>query len=55
MGRLRGSKNKHTSDKIITSSLSTKERIFILANLIIDKIIADQKNGYQLLNKLNST
>ena len=54
MGRLRGSKNKNSSTKVIASSMTSKERISILANLIIDKIIADQKNGYPLLNKLNS-
>ena len=53
MGRLKGSLNKNLQSRTITSSLSSQERIHFLANLIIDKILEDQKNGEVLLRKLN--
>ena len=53
MGRLKGSLNKNLQSRLITSSLSSQGRIHFLANLIIDKILEDQKNGEVLLRKLN--
>ncbi len=46
--------NKTTKsyDKSSSSSLSTKDRIHFIANIIIDKIIEDQKNGGTLFKKL---
>lgn len=35
-----------------TLAYSTKQRINLIANLIVDKIIEDQKNGAPLLRKI---
>jgi len=53
MARTKGSKNK-PKPKIRhkTSTLSPKERIELISNLIIDRIIDDQNNGKQLLRKI---
>jgi len=55
MGRVKGSKNKNTEPRPATSSLSTEERILFLANLIIDRIQEDRKNGGILLRKIIGT
>ncbi len=52
MARLKGSKNKNSDVKPKTSSLSTQERIHLLANLIIEGILEDQKNGQTILKKI---
>ncbi len=48
MGRLKGSVNKISSKRPKTSSLSSEDRIKFLANIIIDRILEDQKNGQPL-------
>ncbi len=53
MGRLKGSLNKNSQSRPIASSLTPQERIRFLANLIIDKILEDQRNGGMVLKKLN--
>ncbi len=53
MGRLIRSKNKNSIKRPQTSALSTTERIRLLANLVIDRILEDQKNGKTLLRKIN--
>ena len=52
MGRLKGSTNKISGIRPKTSLLSSEERIKFLANIIIDRIVEDQKNGQLLLNKI---
>jgi len=52
MGRVKGIRNKNSQIRPVTSSLSPEERIRVLANLIIDRILDDQKNGQVLLKKL---
>ena len=52
MGRLKGSVNKISSKRLKTSSLSSEDRIKFLANIIIDRILEDQKNGQPLYNKI---
>lgn len=52
MGRVKGIRNKSTQKRSITSSLSPEERIQVLANLIIDRILEDQRNGQVLLKKI---
>lgn len=52
MGRLKGSLNKNSKGMVITSSLSPDERIHFLANLIIDKILEDQRQNGILLKKI---
>lgn len=42
---------KNSSTTPTTLSLSAKERVKFLANLIIDRIIEDQKNGSELYRK----
>jgi uncharacterized membrane-anchored protein len=52
MGRHIGSKNIKSNVRPLASNLSTEERIHFIANIIIDKIIEDQKNGGILFKKL---
>lgn len=52
MGRVKGIRNKNTETRPVTSSLSPEERIHLLANIIIDRILEDQKNGQKLLKTL---
>lgn len=42
---------KNSSTTPTTLSLTAKERVKFLANLIIDRIIEDQKNGNALYKK----
>lgn len=53
MGRHQGSKNKQKSVPW-PMNLSTNKRIDLLANIIVDKIIEDQKNGSPLLKKIEA-
>lgn len=55
MARLKGSKNKNSEDRTITSSLSPHERVRFLANLIIEKALQDQRNGQLLLKKIHES
>lgn len=55
MARLKGSKNKNSEARIVTSSLSPHERIRFIANLIIEKALNDQRNGLVLLKKINES
>lgn len=48
MARTKGSKNKNSSALPEYSMLPTEERITLIANLIIDRVIDDQQNGKQL-------
>jgi hypothetical protein len=52
MARLKGSKNKQTAGMPAYTSLPTEERLFVLANLIIDRITEDQQAGGALLKQL---
>ncbi len=55
MGRIKGSKNKinaSESGRPFTSTLPIEERLKILANLLIDRIIEDHKNGNLHITKL---
>ena len=53
MTSLKGGKNKNSDSRPSTSSLSSHERIRFIANLIIEKILEDQKNGQVLLKKIH--
>ncbi len=53
MGRIKGSKNRNSTKRPQTSALSTSERIQLLANLMIERILEDQKSGNALLRKIN--
>jgi len=53
MARTKGSKNKKIqSGRIKTSTLTSTERLHLLTNLIIDRIIHDQNHGAVLLTKI---
>jgi len=52
MARLKGSKNKNSSDMPLYSTLPTEERLIVLANLIVDRILEDQTSGSTLLKRL---
>lgn len=52
MARTRGSKNKNSSAVPRYTALTTQERVVMLANLIIDRVLEDQESGARLLAKL---
>ena len=52
MGRLKGSKNKNSGEVPVYSKMPTEERVFVIANLIIDRIIEDQTNDQRLLRQI---
>lgn len=52
MARTKGSKNKNSAEVPMYTSLPTEEKLFVLANLIIDRIVEDQKTGGKLLRQL---
>jgi len=54
MARPKGSKNKNSSALPQYAALSTDERLEVLANLIVDKILEDQTSGRALLKKIES-
>lgn len=53
MSRLKGSKNSSANSRPFASTLSPEERIRFLANIIVDKILEDQKNGQVILHSIN--
>lgn len=54
MGRVKGIKNKTSVKKSQVMTLTPPDRIKFLANLIIDRIIEDQRNQSILFNKINT-
>ena len=52
MARTKGSKNKNSAEMPMYTSLPTEEKLFVLANLIIDRIVEDQRTGGKLLRQL---
>jgi hypothetical protein len=53
MARHKGSKNKNSSALPAYTELPTKERIEVIANLVVDKIFEDLQNGRKILKALN--
>lgn len=53
MGRAKGSVNKNSASIPTTMTMTPAERITFLANLIIDRILEDQKQGMPILNSLS--
>lgn len=51
MSRTKGSKNKNSASPSFIE-LPVEERINLIANLIVDKVIEDQKNDQVLLKKI---
>jgi len=52
MARTKGSKNKNSSALPSYVALPARERIMILANLIVDKIYEDLEGKQTVLNQL---
>lgn len=52
MSRTKGAKNKNTGEVPVYSTLPVEERLFVLANLIVERIIEDQTNGKKLLKQI---
>ena len=52
MARLKGSKNKNSSALPEYSLLTSEQKIEVLANLIVDRILEDQNSGEKLLSKI---
>ncbi len=52
MGRTKGSLNKQESMQIDELSLSSDERIRLLARIIVDRIEADKRSGEILLRTI---
>lgn len=52
MARTKGSKNKNSSALPDYATLSTEERIAVLANLIVDKIYEDLQGSKAILKQL---
>lgn len=52
MSRPKGTHNKRLADTPPTLALTIEERIAFLANLIVDRVEQDKKDGQPLLKKL---
>lgn len=52
MSRPKGSKNKIQQVPAEQFSYTTEQRLALVADLIVEKIIADQRNGKHLMNVL---
>ena len=53
MGRTKGARNKTKSGEIEYSQLPTSERISLLANLMVERILIDQQSGSKLLKRVS--
>ncbi len=53
MGRTKGATNKFTLIEPLHTTMSVDERLTFLANLIINKIQADESNGRKLFNVIS--
>lgn len=54
MPRPKGSKNKHSATIPLYTALSLEERLILLANLIVERIVEDQAAGGELLQKIGA-
>lgn len=52
MARTKGAKNKNTGEVPMYMTMTTGERIFVLANLIVDRALEDQASGGELFKHL---
>lgn len=52
MARTKSSENKTTMVRPPTSTLTTEERMQLVANLIVDRIMYDEQNGRKLLKQV---
>jgi N-acetylglutamate synthase-like GNAT family acetyltransferase len=51
MSRTKGARNKNSTEPSYFH-MSVDERINLLANIVVDKILEDQGNGQQLLKQI---
>jgi hypothetical protein len=54
MSRPKGSKNRAKPAFVETFTYTTEQRIELVADLIVEKIIEDQRNGRRLLDILGA-
>ena len=54
MSRPKGSKNRNSSAPPEYTTLSVEERLVVIANLIVDRIVEDQQHGSPLLEQLTA-
>jgi PII-like signaling protein len=52
MARLRGSKNKNSGEVPVYMAMSTQERVLVLANMIVDRVMEDQATGGAVLKRI---
>lgn len=52
MSRPKGSKNKAKTELVETFSYTTEQRVQLIADLIVERIIEDRRNGRNLLELL---
>lgn len=52
MSRPKGSKNKPKPAVVETFSFTTEQRIKLVANLVVEKILDDQRNGRNFLRNM---
>lgn len=52
MSRPKGSKNKTKPAVTETFSYTTKQRVELFANLIVEKMLDDQRNGHNFLTMI---
>jgi hypothetical protein len=55
MARLNGSQNKNISGQPATLTLSVEDRLELLANVIVDRIMDDQQDGQKLLKRIEDS
>lgn len=53
MARTKGSKDKNPMVRPPTSTLTCEERLQLVANLIVDRIMYDEQNGRKLLSTIS--
>ena len=52
MGRTKGSRNKNSAEMPMYTAMPTEERLLVLANLIVDRVVEDQLSGGKLLRQI---
>lgn len=54
MSRPKGSKNKNSAAVPVYSTFSVEERIVVIANLIVDRILEDQTTNKKILKAIEA-
>lgn len=53
MARTKGSENKNSTIRPLTCEMSDEERLQLVANLIVDRILHDQQKNKAILKQLS--